>query len=105
MCLVRSKSSMIQLLDILHKEYKIHNVTSAPLVNIPPPRRAKIEINEAPKDNATKASINNLVSTFPLISVSIITGDRSGAQTLGDSQNDIQRVMLHTVCSNRVPVH
>ena len=31
--------------------------TSAPLVKMPPPRRAKIEINEAPKESATSASI------------------------------------------------
>jgi hypothetical protein len=31
--------------------------TSAPLVKMPPPRRAKIEISEAPKPSATSASI------------------------------------------------
>ncbi|MGY4337969.1 hypothetical protein ACVWW3_002875 [Bradyrhizobium sp. LM2.9] len=30
--------------------------TSAPLVKMPPPRRAKIEISEAPKPSATSAS-------------------------------------------------
>ena len=31
--------------------------TSAPLVKMPPPRRAKIEMSEAPKPSATSASI------------------------------------------------
>jgi hypothetical protein len=31
--------------------------TSAPLVKMPPPRRAKIEISEAPKPSATSASM------------------------------------------------
>ena len=31
--------------------------TSAPLVKIPPPRRAKIEISDAPNDKATSASM------------------------------------------------
>ena len=31
--------------------------TSAPLVKMPPPRRAKIEISEAPNDSATSASM------------------------------------------------
>ena len=31
--------------------------TSAPFVKIPPPRRAKIEINELPKASPTKACI------------------------------------------------
>jgi hypothetical protein len=31
--------------------------TSAPLVKMPPPRRAKMEIREAPKPSATSASI------------------------------------------------
>ena len=33
--------------------------TSAPLVKMPPPRRAKIEISEAPKPSATSASIDD----------------------------------------------
>ena len=37
--------------------------TSAPLVKIPPPSLAKIEINEAPKPNATKAFTISLSST------------------------------------------
>jgi hypothetical protein len=32
--------------------------TSAPLVKMPPPRRAKMEISEAPKPSATSASMN-----------------------------------------------
>ena len=36
--------------------------TSAPLVNIPPPSLAKIEINDAPKPKATRGSINSLPS-------------------------------------------
>ena len=36
--------------------------TSAPLVKIPPPSLAKIEINEEPKPKATKGSINSLPS-------------------------------------------
>ena len=35
--------------------------TSAPLVKMPPPRRAKIEISEAPKPSATSASIDGAV--------------------------------------------
>jgi hypothetical protein len=31
--------------------------TSAPLVKMPPPRRAKIEISDAPKPSATSESI------------------------------------------------
>ena len=31
--------------------------TSAPLVKMPPPRRAKIEMSDAPKPSATSASI------------------------------------------------
>ena len=31
--------------------------TSAPLVKMPPPRRAKIEISEAPNESTTSASI------------------------------------------------
>ena len=37
--------------------------TSAPLVNIPPPSLAKIEIKEAPKPRATKAFTIYLSST------------------------------------------
>ncbi len=37
--------------------------TSAPLVKIPPPSRAKIDINDAPKLNPTKASRRTRVST------------------------------------------
>ena len=35
--------------------------TSAPLVKMPPPRRAKIEISEAPKPSATSASMTRAV--------------------------------------------
>ena len=38
--------------------------TSAPLVKIPPPNLAKIEIKEAPKPNAIRAFINSLSSTL-----------------------------------------
>ena len=41
--------------------------TSAPLVKIPPPSLAKIEINEAPNPKATKALMTSLLSTFKLI--------------------------------------
>jgi hypothetical protein len=34
--------------------------TSAPLVKIPPPNLAKIDIREAPKPRATRGSINSL---------------------------------------------
>jgi len=37
--------------------------TSAPLVKIPPPNLAKIEIKDAPKPNAISALINSLSST------------------------------------------
>ena len=37
--------------------------TSAPLVKMPPPRRAKIEISEPPKPSATRASSIVLIST------------------------------------------
>ena len=37
--------------------------TSAPFVKIPPPNLAKIEINDAPKPNATKAFTISLSST------------------------------------------
>ena len=33
--------------------------TSAPLVKMPPPSRAKMEIREAPKPSATRASITS----------------------------------------------
>ena len=36
--------------------------TSAPLVKMPPPSLAKIEINEEPKPKATSGSINSLPS-------------------------------------------
>ncbi len=36
--------------------------TSAPLVKMPPPRRAKIEISEAPKPSATRPSITTRLS-------------------------------------------
>ena len=38
--------------------------TSAPLVNIPPPNLAKIDIREAPKPNPTRALIVSLSSTL-----------------------------------------
>ena len=38
--------------------------TSAPLVNIPPPYLAKIEISDAPKPNATNAFTISLSSTL-----------------------------------------
>ena len=38
--------------------------TSAPLVKIPPPNLAKIEIKDAPKPNATRALTISLSSTF-----------------------------------------
>ena len=38
--------------------------TSAPLVKIPPPNLAKIEIREAPNPSAMRALINSLSSTF-----------------------------------------
>tara|TARA_A100001015_G_C14928656_1_gene687556 strand:- start:37 stop:261 length:225 start_codon:yes stop_codon:yes gene_type:complete len=38
--------------------------TSAPLVNIPPPSLAKIDIKDAPKPKATKAFIIPLLSIF-----------------------------------------
>src|SRR4029078_93176 len=37
--------------------------TSAPLVKMPPPRRAKIEMSEAPKTSAHSASLTALAST------------------------------------------
>ena len=43
--------------------------TSAPLVKIPPPNLAKIDINDAPKPNATSALIISLLSTFKLIKI------------------------------------
>ena len=43
--------------------------TSAPLVKIPPPNLANIEIKEAPKPNATKAFIISLLSTFKFIKI------------------------------------
>ena len=43
--------------------------TSAPLVKIPPPNLAKIEINDAPKPRATRALIISLLSTFKLINM------------------------------------
>ena len=46
--------------------------TSAPLVKMPPPRRAKIEISEAPKDSATSASM-----TVRLVEVE---ADRTGEE-------------------------
>ena len=42
--------------------------TSAPLVKMPPPRRAKIEISDAPKPSATRPSIK--VRRSPTTSVS-----------------------------------
>ena len=38
--------------------------TSAPLVNIPPPNLAKIEINDAPNPKATRAFTISLSSTL-----------------------------------------
>ena len=43
--------------------------TSAPLVKIPPPNLAKIEINDAPNPKATKAFIISLLSTLSLIKI------------------------------------
>ena len=44
--------------------------TSAPLVKMPPPRRAKIEISEAPKPSATSESTTSrLVFTRPITPV------------------------------------
>ena len=43
--------------------------TSAPFVNIPPPRRANIEIRDAPKPRATNALIISLLSAFILIKI------------------------------------
>ena len=43
--------------------------TSAPFVKIPPPNLAKIDINEAPKPNATNALTISLLSTFKLIKI------------------------------------
>ena len=46
--------------------------TSAPLVKMPPPSRAKIEISEAPKESATRASITvRSVGAMPIQRVSI----------------------------------
>ena len=43
--------------------------TSAPLVKMPPPRRAKIEISEAPKPSETSASIiSRLPTPMPMLS-------------------------------------
>ena len=43
--------------------------TSAPLVKIPPPSLAKIEMRDAPKPNATNAFIISLLSTFKFINI------------------------------------
>ena len=43
--------------------------TSAPLVKIPPPNLAKIEIREAPNPRATNALMISLLSTFKLIKI------------------------------------
>ena len=43
--------------------------TSAPLVKIPPPNLAKIEIKEAPNPRATKALIISLLSVFRFIKI------------------------------------
>ena len=42
--------------------------TSAPLVNIPPPSHAKIEINEAPNPKETRGATISLPSKFPELS-------------------------------------
>ena len=43
--------------------------TSAPLVKIPPPNLAKIEIKDAPNPRATRAFIISLLSTLRLINI------------------------------------
>jgi hypothetical protein len=43
--------------------------TSAPLVKIPPPSLAKIDIKEAPNPSATKALIIYMLSTFRFIKI------------------------------------
>jgi hypothetical protein len=69
--------------------------TSAPLVKMPPPRRAKIEISEAPKESATSASM-----TVRLVGAKrqragqedVIEGDAEQAETRHQHAGDRARL-------------
>ncbi len=59
--------------------------TSAPLVKMPPPRRAKIEISDAPNDRPTSASRIARCSTPSAEQDAVVEGDAEQAQ--GDDEH------------------
>ena len=72
--------------------------TSAPLVKMPPPRRAKIEISEAPKPSATRESIDltrsAVVDNEPIGPIRIQVVDRHAKQREAGHQHAGDRARL-----------
>ena len=66
--------------------------TSAPLVKMPPPRRAKIEISEAPKDRPTRASRMRALLDAEAEQDAVIDGDAEQAQRHDEHAGDRARL-------------
>ena len=63
--------------------------TSAPLVKMPPPRRAKTEISEPPKPRPTSASTASLVSTSKIhVRIAVVAGDAEQRQADDEHAGD-----------------